>query len=129
MSDETAPSDDLIHVRVMNEYGVKLPLWLDIDNDDDEEDLVLSESLRADLRAFADRWDAAIDPEVFDDRWTGVPVMQTLVSVKYSLGRLLHPARERASKAEYEDMRLTGEALAVRVQDELGPAYRVTYVH
>lgn len=128
MSDETSSSEDVIHIRVMNEYGGGLPLWPE-DIDVDIDDLHLNEDLRSVLMAFADRWEAAIDPEVADDRWTGVPVMQTLVSVKYSLGRLLHPARERASEAEHEDMRRTGEALAVRVQDELGPAYRVTYVH
>ncbi|MCL8249766.1 hypothetical protein AERO_00075 [Aeromicrobium fastidiosum] len=124
MNGESNPSGDLIHIRVMNEYGGGLPLW-----PDDVDDLDLSDGLRADLMAFADRWDAAIDPEVTDDRWDGVPVMQTLVGAKYSLGRLLHPARERSAEAEHEDMRRTGEALAVRVQDELGPAYRVTYVH
>jgi hypothetical protein len=128
MTDETKSSDDLIYIRVMNEYGGGLPLWPD-DIDDDVNDLDLSEDLRADLMTFAERWDAAIDPEVTDDRWDGVPVMQTLVRAKYSMGRLLHPARERAAEAEYEDMRRTGEALAVRVQDELGSAYRVRYVH
>jgi hypothetical protein len=128
MTDETNSSDDLIYIRVMNEYGGGLPLWPD-DIDDDVNDLDLSEDLRADLMTFAERWDAAIDPEVTDDRWDGVPVMQTLVRAKYSMGRLLHPARERAADAEYEDMRRTGEALAVRVQDELGSAYRVRYVH
>jgi hypothetical protein len=128
MTDETNSSDDLIYIRVMNEYGGGLPLWPD-DIDDDVNDLDLSEDLRADLMTFAERWDAAIDPEVTDDRWDGVPVMQTLVRAKYSMGRLLHPARERAAEAEYEDMRRTGEALAVRVQDELGSAYRVRYVH
>jgi hypothetical protein len=128
MTVETNSSDDLIYIRVMNEYGGGLPLWPD-DIDDDVNDLDLSEDLRADLMTFAERWDAAIDPEVTDDRWDGVPVMQTLVRAKYSMGRLLHPARERAAEAEYEDMRRTGEALAVRVQDELGSAYRVRYVH
>ena len=126
MSDATP--GDLIHIRVMNEFGGGLPLWPE-DIDDDVDELDLSEDLRADLMTFADRWDAAIDPEVADDRWDGIPVMQNLVSAKYALGRLLHPARERAAKAEHEDMRRTGEALAMRVQDELGPAYRVTYVH
>lgn len=112
----------------MNEYGGGLPLWPD-DIDLDVDDLNLSDGLRSDLMAFVDRWDAAIDPEVTDDRWDGVPVMQTLVRAKYSLGRLLHPARERAAEAAYEDMRRTGESLTLRVQQELGPAYRVTYVH
>jgi hypothetical protein len=128
MSDDTNSAHDLIHIRVMNDYCGGLPLWPD-HPDDDVEELDLSEGLRADLMAFADRWDAAIDPEVTDDRWDGVPVMQRLVDVKHSLGRLLHPARERAAEAEREDIRRTGEALAVRVQDELGPAYRVRYVH
>ena len=123
-----ATRDDLIHIRVMNEYCVSLPLWPD-DIDVDAEELELSEGLLTDLMTFADRWDAAIDPEVADDRWDGIPVMQNLVSAKYALGRLLHPARERAAEAESEDMRRSGEALAVRVQDELGPTYRVRYVH
>lgn len=129
MGDETDSSEDLIHVRVMNDYGMDLPLWLDIDLDIDVDDLELSEPLRADLMAFAERWDAAIDPEVYDDRWIGVPVMQTLVSAKYSLDRLLHPERRRAAQAQAEAMLRTGEALATRVQDELGPAYEVGYVH
>lgn len=119
---------DPMGVRVMNDYGIDLPLWLD-DPDLDGDDLDLSDGLRADLMAFAERWEAGIDPEVFDDRWAGVPVMDTLVGVRYSLGRLLHPARQRAARAEAKDMRRVGEALAVRVQDELGPAYRVRYQH
>lgn len=128
MRNETDHPDELIRIRVMNEYGGGLPLWPG-DIDDDIDDLNLSDALRADLMAFVDRWDAAISPEVYDDRWDGVPVMQQLVSAKHALGRLLHPGRERAAETEHEEMRLIGEDLAVSVQRELGPAYRVTYVH
>lgn len=119
---------DPMGVRLMNDYGAELPLWLD-DPDLDGDDLDLSDELRADLMAFAERWEAGIDPEVFDDRWDGVFVMQSLVSAKYMLNRLVHPARQRAARADAKDMRRVGEALAVRVQDELGPAYRVRYQH
>jgi hypothetical protein len=79
--------------------------------------------------AFADRWEAAIPPEVFDDRWDGVPIMRSLVSARYAVGRWLHPARAQAAAEEHEAMRRTGAALAQRVQNELGPRYAVTYVH
>lgn len=128
MSDETSPADDLIHIRLMNEYGGGLPLWPE-DIDEDVDDLRLGDDLRAELMAFADRWDRSIPPEVYDDRWDGVPGMQQLVAAKYRADRLLHPARGRAAAQEDEDMRRIGEALAIRVQDELGPRYRVTYVH
>lgn len=94
MSDETNSSDDLIYIRVMNEYGGDLPLWPD-DIDDDVDDLDLSEGLRSDLMTFADRWDAAIDPEVTDDRWTGAPVMQTLVSATRWADSCIRPESER----------------------------------
>ncbi|MET0820553.1 MAG: hypothetical protein ABWY58_06290 [Aeromicrobium sp.] len=130
MDDETNLPDDVIGIRVMNEYGVDLPLWADdIDVDTEVDDLDLSAGLRAGLMAFADRWNAAVPPEVSDDRWDGVPVMQSLVSAKYALGRRLHPAGERAVEDEREEMRRIGESLAVRVQDELGPRFSVTYVH
>ncbi|MFC5676584.1 hypothetical protein [Aeromicrobium endophyticum] len=128
MGNDTNLPGDVIGIRVMNEYGGGLPLWPD-DVDTDVEALDLSAGLRTDLMAFADRWDAAIPPEVYDDRWDGVPVMQLLVRAKYALGRRLHPARERAVKAEDEAIRRTGESLAVRVQQELGPGFDVAYVH
>lgn len=112
----------------MNEYGGCLPLWAD-DIDIDVDDLVLSDSLVSDLEAFAVRWNAAISPEVSDDRWDGVPIMQSLVSARYTLGRLLHPGRERALEAEHEEMRRIGEQLRARLERELGPGYCVTYVH
>lgn len=117
-----------IHIRLMNEYGCDIPLWPD-DMDTDVDELVLSESLRSDLVAFAARWDAAISPEVYDDRWDGVPIMRSLVSARYALIRRLHPARKRAAQAEHEEMCRLGEDLRARVEDELGPGYRVTYVH
>ena len=70
--------DDLVHIRVMNEYGGGLPLWPE-DIDVEVDDLLAERVLTADLMTFGERWDAAIDPEVTDDRWTGVPVMQALV--------------------------------------------------
>lgn len=120
--------DDRIHIRLMNEYGGGLPLWPE-DIDTDVEDLHLSDSLLSDLEAFVERWDASISPEVYDDRWDGVPIMQSLVGARYALGRLLHPSRERAAVAENEEMRRIGEGLRTRLEHELGPAYRVTYVH
>ncbi len=128
MSDDTNLSDSHVHLRVMNEYCCDLPLWPD-DPETDAYELDLSDGLRDDLMAFAARWNAAVDPAVADDRWDGIPVLQALVDAKHSLARLLHPARERAAEAEREDMRRLGEDLAVRVQHELGSAYRVTYVH
>jgi hypothetical protein len=124
----TGHEDDRIHIRLMNEYGGGLPLWPD-DLDTDVDDLDLSDSLRADLEAFVERWDASIPPEVYDDRWDGVPVMQSLVRMRYALGRLLHPARERAAVVEDEQMRRIGADLRDRLEHELGPRYRVTYVH
>lgn len=120
--------DDRIHIRLMNEFGGGLPLWPD-DIDADVDDLDLSESLLSDLAAFVDRWDASIPPEVYDDRWVGVPIMQQLVGARYTLGRLLHPSRKRAAVAEDEEMRGIGEELRTRLERELGPSYRVTYVH
>ncbi|MCL3818353.1 hypothetical protein [Aeromicrobium wangtongii] len=121
-------ADDRIHIRLMNEYGGGLPLWPD-DIDFDVDELHLSDSLTSDLEAFAARWDASISPEVYDDRWDGVPVMQSLVRARYALGRLLHPSRERAAAAEHDEMRRIGAELRDRLEQELGPAYRVTYVH
>ena len=128
MDDETDVPGEVIDIRVMNEYGEGLPLWAD-DIEVDIDELDLSAGLRDDLMAFAERWSAAVPAEVADDRWDGVPVMRSLVTAKYALGRRLHPARERAVEAEGEEMRRIGERLAVRVQEELGPRFRVTYVH
>ena len=112
----------------MNEYDCELPLWPD-DLETDVEELDLSDGMLYDLRAFAARWDAAISPEATDDRWDGVPIMRSLVSARYSLDRLVHPARQRAYAAEFEAMRRIGEDLRVRLERELGPDYRVTYHH
>ncbi len=111
----------------MNEYGATMPLWGPEGHTDGEE-LDLSDELRADLEAFAERWDAWIPREVTDDRWDGVPVMSTLVRLKYATHRLLHPGEQRAAAAEDAAMRVLGEELRDRLQDELGPGYRVTYV-
>ena len=122
------PDDDRIHIRLMNEHGGGLPLWPD-DIDEDADDLVLSGSLRAELLAFSDRWNASIPAEVTDDRWDGVPIMQQLVAARYALARRLNPARQRADEAEDREMRQTGEVLRLRLEQELGPRYRVTYQH
>lgn len=124
----TDAEDGRIHICLMNEYGGGLPLWPE-NIDTEIDDLVLSGSLIADLETFVTRWNAAIPPEVSDDRWDGVPIMQSLVAARYALGQLLHPARERAAEAESEEMRRIGEDLRIRLERELGPGYRVTYVH
>lgn len=128
MSDRTDADDGRIHIVLANEYGYGVPLWPD-DIDTDVEDLGLSNSLLADLEAFGDRWNAAVPREIFDDRWDGVPIMRSLVSARYAIGRFLHPAQERAADAEREEIIRIGEELRVRLERELGPAYRVTYVH
>jgi hypothetical protein len=120
--------DNRVHIRLMNEYGGGLPLWPD-DPDFDTDELEISNQLRSDLLAFSDRWNESVDPEVTDDRWDGVAVMQQLVRVRYALDRLAHPARQRARAAEYKEMRRIGEALRARLEAELGPTYRVTYLH
>jgi hypothetical protein len=131
VTDETNPDPPPLNIRLMNEYGYGPPLWPDVLDDVDPEDLFdgLSKSLQADLMAFVNRWDANVSPEVYDDRWDGVPVMMQLVAARYALGRLLHPGRERAAVVEDQEMRRIGEELRVRLQQELGPGYRVTYVH
>lgn len=120
--------DERIHIRLMNEYSCEVPLWPSIDMDTNVEQLI-SDELLSDLRAFASRWDAAISPEVSDDRWDGVAIMQSMVRARYALDRLVHPARRRAAATESEEMRSIGEVLRVRLESELGPHYRVTYVH
>jgi hypothetical protein len=89
----------------------------------------VSESLRADLESFADRWEAAIAAEVYDDRYDGVPIMQSLVGGWYALKRIAHPADARKRRTEDARMREVGEKLRSRLQRELGPRYRVTYHH
>lgn len=117
--------EDVIEVRVMNEHGVDFPLWFD--DEDDQDEVGLSLQLTADLMAFAARWHAWDVPEVYEDRWSGVPVMQTLAAWKWPLLRLLNPERRRREKAEAAAIEELGEQLARRVQDELGPRYTVTY--
>lgn len=120
-------ADGRIHIRLMNDYSAEMPLW-DHEGHTDGSDLPISDGLRADLEAFAARWDAAVPREVTDDRWDGVPVMSDLVRLRYALHRLLHPAEQRAARAEDEAMRALGEELRVRLQEELGDQYVVTYV-
>ncbi|TCI98838.1 hypothetical protein [Aeromicrobium sp. IC_218] len=120
--------EDVIEVRVMNEYGVDFPLWFDDeDGPDDPDEVELSPQLTQDLEAFAARWQAWDVPEVYEDRWDGVPIMQTLASWRWPLLRLLNPRRRSRDKAEAAAMHELGEQLARRVQDELGPRYAVTY--
>ena len=115
-----------VHLRLMNEYSVDMPLWDDTGHVGDD-GLDLSDELRADLAAFAERWEAAVPDEVFDDRWDGVPVMARLVSARYAVRRLLDPAGRRRAVAEDAAMARLGEQLRARLADELGPAYVVTY--
>ena len=112
----------------MNDYGADVPLWTD-DGQTNGEELGLSEALLVDLAAFARRWEASVPPEVFDDRFDGVPILRSLVDVRYSLRRLLRPARRRAAAAEDRELRRLGEELRVRLDLELGDAYDVTYQH
>ncbi|ROR91318.1 hypothetical protein [Nocardioides aurantiacus] len=116
-----------VHLRLMNEFGCDPPLWDELGGTDGE-GLDLSDGLLADLSAFADRWEAAVPAEVFDDRWDGVPVMQQLVSLRYTLLGL-RPATRRRTRAEDRTLRELGESLRQRLQDELGDGYRVTYQH
>lgn len=115
-------------VRLMNEYSVTLPLW-DDEGLMDGDELELSDALRADLESFASRWEASISDEAFDDRWDGVPVMRWLVSARHSLQRMLNPAAQRDAAAEDTAMRILGEELRDRLQQELGSGYRVIYRH
>lgn len=118
--------EDVIEVRVMNEHGVDFPLW-DDEGELGPEDVPLSPQLIADLMAFAARWQDWDVPEAYEDRWDGVPIMQTLAGWKWPLKRLLSPALRRREKAEAAAIEELGEELARRVQDELGPRYAVTY--
>lgn len=119
--------DEPVEIVLMNEYGGQT-LW-DDEGGMDPDKLALSDDLRADLEAFADRWDANVPAEVYDDRWDGVPVMMQLVDLKYALRRKLNPAARRRAEIEDAEMRVLGEQLRVRLQDELGDGYRVTYAH
>lgn len=119
--------DDLLRVRIMNERGVDLPLW-PADVDDDVDDLPISDELRSDLMSLTARWAANLDMSVFEDRWVGTPIMEQLDRARYALDRWLHPARQRAARREAREIDRLREQLAVRVGQELGPRYRVTYV-
>lgn len=117
-----------IEIRLMNEYGGGMPLW-DDEGPTDGEELHLSDSLRADLLAFSDRWQASISPEVTDDRWDGDPFMSRVVSARYRLQRALRPGARREAAEEDAQMRKLGRALRERMQEELGTDFRVTYHH
>ena len=117
-----------IDIRLMNEYGVEMPLW-GVDGLMDGDELELSDGLRADLESFADRWEASISPEVSDDRWDDVPVMRSLVRARYSLQSRLNPSAQRDAANEDAEMLALGEELRSRLQEELGSDYRVTYRH
>lgn len=115
-----------VEITLMNEYGVDVPLWGE-DGQTDGDEFDLSDELLADLRAFGRRWNAWISPEVYDDRWIDNLVMDWVVSARYAFRRLIDPAGRRAEREEYQEMLRIGEALAVRVQDELGDGYVVRY--
>ena len=95
----------------------------------DDDELELSDSLRSDLQSFAIRWEASIPGEIFDDRWDGNRLMSRLVAAKYALRRLASLSRRRAEAAECAEMSRIGEELRIRLELELGDAYRVTYRH
>lgn len=121
-------SSGRIHIRLMNNYSAKIPLWADSGHTDGEE-LGISEALRSDLASFARRWEASISDDVSDDRWDGVPVMSSLVSARYALRRRLKPGQRRAVELEDAEMQRIGEELRLRLESELGSHYRVTYHH
>jgi hypothetical protein len=119
--------DESMEIRVMWDYGAGECLWGDGGLTDGEE-YGLSDQLRRDLQAFGDRCEDNVSPEVYDDRWDGVPFMQTWVRLRYALSDARTGAgRERAR--ESDALRDVGEELARRVQAEVGPAYRVWYQH
>ena len=72
--------------------------------------------------------EANVAPEVYDDRWTGVFLMQTWVRWKYAISDLRTGAA-RQRRRDFEELRRVGEDLARRVQEEVGPAYVVRYQH
>lgn len=121
-----------IEIRLMNEYSVEMPLWDDEGLMADDE-LDLSDALRADLMSFARRWADSIPSDVFDDRWEGdtimSSIMSSIMSARYALPRLLNPFARRRAVAEDLKMRRLGAELRDRLQLELGSGYRVTYRH
>ena len=112
----------------MNEYGGGIPLWESGEQTDGDE-LGLSDALRADLQAFSDRWQSSIPSEVTDDRWDDNRLMSRLVSARYALRRLLEPSARRAAATEDAEMRVLGQVLRDRIQQELGSDYNVVYRH
>ncbi|MDO9380722.1 MAG: hypothetical protein Q7T56_17910 [Nocardioidaceae bacterium] len=125
---EDAPADEPIAVKIMNEYSVDMPLWY-VDAQDDGDDLPISDGLRRDLRAFARRWDDTVDDDVFDDRFDRMPPVRFVVDSWRSLTWRLSPGKQQHAASEDAALRQTGERLRVRLQDELGDGYRVTYHH
>lgn len=117
-----------IEIRLMNEYGGGIPLWESGEQTDGDE-LGLSDALRADLQAFSDRWQSSIPSEVTDDRWDDNRLMSRLVSARYALRRLLEPSARRAAATEDAEMRVLGQVLRDRIQQELGSDYNVVYRH
>ena len=118
---------EAIEIRFMWEYGVTVPLW-DDEGLMDEDEVPISAVLRADLEAWSDRLDRSIPPEVHDDRFDHRPVVRSLVGAGRAARRLVRPARRRAREAERLEIERLGAELAKRVQHELGPGHRVTYV-
>lgn len=111
----------------MNDYGA-FCLW-DDEGGTDAEALGLTAGLAADLEAFAQRWDESIPADVFDDRFDHLPVVRSVVDGLRAVRWRLDHERRRAAETEDDAIRVLGEELAVRVQDELGPGYRVRYLH
>ena len=124
---EAKRPDEVIEIRVMNEYG-GCHLW-DEEGGTDAEELGLSAGLTADLEAFAARWDASIPAATFDDRFDHLPVIRSVVDGARAVRTLLDRQGRRAAELEDAAIRAQGEELAARVQEEMGPRYRVTYVH
>lgn len=112
----------------MNDHSVDFPLWGQVDFDDEALADLLSDDLNADLRAFARRWEAAVPDWVFDDRFDHLPLVPSLMDAGRAVRRLMNPAARRAAEREDAAIRAEGERLRERVQDELGPAYVVSYV-
>lgn len=121
--------EDVIEVRVMNEYGVDFPLW-GSDGDvgpDDPEDAGLSPQLTADLMAFAARWEAHQGLDGSDDRFDRFPVLPALVDRWRRVRGSVDREGAQDWEAEADAIKELGEELARRVQDELGPRFAVTY--
>lgn len=113
-------------IRLMMDYGVTMPLWGD-DHFADDEGLGLSEALRSDLEAFAERWEASIPPRAFDDRWDNAPAIRTVVNLCRDIRWFLDRDGRRAAEREDEAIRAEGEDLRRRLQAELGDQFDVTY--